>query len=304
MWKEYAIEPACLVKSPASFRSLRMLFGAEQGRWIAKYPDHEWRAEVRKLIAEWPDGLTKKGADIWIERDGGFMFRASDPSYDAKAGWLSNAIRHNSSNRFAKILSCDNPSGHAQVVCPLDDNGDDLGACLASPHQVQVPRTESGIASAVGPLLLRAQELLFVDPNFGNEARFSDLLQAALQIVSRRPHKPSRIEYHFKAGVSPTEFSQSWANKIIPALPSGFSVHFVAWKQRTPGEKLHDRFILAPIGGVNISVGLDTGECEETSLVTRLTAETHAKIWGDYQHGKPTAAFELAKGFPIKLTRP
>jgi hypothetical protein len=39
-------------------------------------------------------------------------------------------------------------------------------------------------------------------------------------------------------------------------------------------------------------------------LRPRLSAAAHKTIWEAYQHGKPTAAFDLAPDFPIILRRP
>lgn len=229
------------------------------------------------------------------------MFSASGATYDPAIDWLPNALRHHETRPFAKILATANPTSHADVVVP--DTQDDLGACLSSPHQISVSRTADALVTAVAPLLAKAQELILIDPNFGPEPRFLDILQGVLKEVARRPQKPSRIEYHFKATVTAAEVLENWAKQIERALPFGFDVSFVAWSEKPDGEKLHDRFILAPIGGVEISVGLDSGKPSQTTRITRLTAKTHDEIWGNYQHATPSA-FNLAPGFPVTLPRP
>jgi hypothetical protein len=245
--------------------------------------------------------VERKRVIEWLSVDKGRFFGAGGDTFDPQTNWLPNALRHHASRPFAKILAKANPEAHADVVIP--DAQDDLGACVPCPHQLSVPRTANGIATAIAPLLAKAQELILIDPNFGPEARFLDILQAVLQELARRPQKPSRIEYHFKANVSAADFSREWQSRIIRALPSGLTVSFLAWSEKPGGEKLHDRFILAPIGGVEVSVGLDTGEPGQTTGLTRMSAERHAKIWADYQHGKPTAAFDLAPCFPINVSR-
>jgi hypothetical protein len=302
MWKEYAIEPACLVQSSESFRFLFSLFGSEQGRWIAKFPS-KWKEQVKSALETSPLRPIERSRVVeWLSVDKGRFFSAGPETYDAQADWLTNAVRHHGTRSFAKILATTNPPPtHPDVVVPMDV--ENLSESLACPHQVAVPRTAEAIVESIAPLLNKAQELLLIDPNFGKEARFLDVLQAILQAVARRQQKPQRIEYHIRS-ISLSEFRQSLEGQIQRLLPPGTAITFVAWSERPNGEKLHDRFVLAPIGGVNVSVGLDTGEPGQTTLVTRLTATAHEKVWAAYQHGKPTADFDLAHGFPIKLSRP
>lgn len=310
MWKEYAIEPVCLVQSRESFRFLYSLFGSEQGRWIAKFPS-KWKEQVKQALETSPLRDVERGRVIEWLRVGRF-FGVGPENYDARVDWLTNAISHHEGRPFAKILATANPATHADVVIP--DSEDNLGDCLACPHQVSVQRTAGEITQAVSPLLQKASSLFLIDPHFDPIPRFLSVLEAILLELRQRQQKPERIEYHFsydalcerlqKLGCSHEYFRRRVKDTIEPLLPPGHSINLFAWISRPGGEKLHDRFILAPIGGVNVSVGLDTGEPGQTTLVTRLGAAAHDKIWAAYQHGKPTAAFDLAPSFPIKLTRP
>jgi hypothetical protein len=292
MWKEYAIEPACVVQSRETLRFLLSNFGSEHGRWIVRLPN-EWKKQVNAALSSSPLREVDRTRVVeWLKLDKGRFFGSGGDTFDPNAPWLPNALRHHASRPFAKILAVSNPDSHTDVVIP--ENEDDLTACLPSPHIVSVERSAPAIVSAAAPLLSKGNELLFIDPHFGPEARFLDVLQAALQAVAQRTQKPQRIEYHFNARISAAEFRQNWERAISRAIPAGLAVSFVAWTERIGGEQLHDRFILAPIGGVDVTVGLDTGTAGQTTRITRLTATTHTKIWADYQHGKPTAAFDLA----------
>lgn len=302
MWKEYAVEPACVVQSPEIFRLLRSNFGTEHGRWIVRFP-RDWKTQVKSALASSPLRDVERSRVLeWLAVDKGRFFGAGGDNYSADASWLRNALTHHASRPFEKILAVENPSSHADVVVPNQE--EDLGACLKCPHMVSIERTPHAMIDAVAPLLAKAGELLFVDPHFGPEVRFLEVLGEALRRVSQRPQKPSRIEYHFEATVSADEFEQEWKARIRRFIPAGLHVSFVAWNERPQGEKLHDRFILAPIGGVELSMGLDAGAPGQTTRVTRLDAATHAKIWADFQHSQATAAFDLGPGFPIQLGHP
>jgi hypothetical protein len=292
MWKEYAIEPACVVQSRETFRFLLSNFGTEHGRWIVRFPK-AWRQQIHAALETSPlRDVDRTRVIEWLKVDKGRFFGAGGDNFSPGVSWLQNALVHHDARPFAKILAVANPDAHADVVVPEAEN--DLGACLACPHIVSVERNASAMVGAVAPLLGKAAELIFIDPHFGPEARFLDVLAAALQRVAQRAQKPSRIEYHFQAKVSAVEFEQNWESRILSAIPAGLTLTFVAWHERPGGEQLHDRFILAPIGGVDVTVGLDTGSPGQTTRITRLTTETHTKIWADYQHGKETAAFDLA----------
>jgi hypothetical protein len=300
MWKEYAVEPACVVQSRETFRYLLSNFGTEHGRWIVRFP-RTWKQQVSSALEASPLRDVDRSRVIeWLKVDKGRFFGAGGDAFSPDTPWLRNALAHHQSRPFEKILAVANPDSHADVVVPEIEN--DLGTCLACPHVLSVARNADAMVGAVAPLLAKATELLFIDPHFGPEARFLDFLATALQRVAKRAQKPSRIEYHFKATASAIEFEQTWKSKILRAIPAGLPVRFVAWDERPGGEQLHDRFVLVPFGGVSFSVGLDTGAPGQTTLVTRLSNAAHKTIWDAYQPA--TAAFDLAPSFPFNLSRP
>ena len=88
----------------------------------------------------------------------------------------------------------------------------------------------------------------------------------------------------------------------VRRLPPRLSLELYAWRVRENGEGMHDRFILGENYGLEFSYGLDSAPTGQTTGVTRLAKDRHEKFWRAYQRN--TAAFDLAAGFPIKLTRP
>ena len=62
------------------------------------------------------------------------------------------------------------------------------------------------------------------------------------------------------------------------------------WKEREGGEKLHNRYILTDIGGVQFGVGLDEGEPGTTDDIARLSVDTFRKRFEDY--AGPNFAFD------------
>jgi hypothetical protein len=316
MWKEYAIEPACLVQSRERFRFLYPLFGTEHGRWIVKIPA-KWDNLVREELNTSPLRDVERSRVIEWLKDKGRFLSAGQPNYDPHPDWLANAERHHRLRPFTMILATTNPRNHSDVIRPLDEESaaeiKKLEEGLACPSPISVARTPDAITEAIAPLLYKATTaLLFIDPHFDHVPRFITVLTSILERVKEQGIKPERIEYHFSYTALSKRLQENNARhpyfvtmvsqKIEAILPLGFSISLFAWEQRNGGEQLHDRFILAQIGGVNISGGLDSGAPGETTLITRLLKEPHSKVWNDFQ--RPTAAFDLAPGYPFTISRP
>ena len=79
-------------------------------------------------------------------------------------------------------------------------------------------------------------------------------------------------------------------DKLPSILPAGVLLTVYRWKNREGGEKLHNRYILADIGGVSFNTGLDEGAPGTTDDVSRLGYHTYAKRWDDY--AGPNFAFD------------
>ena len=64
------------------------------------------------------------------------------------------------------------------------------------------------------------------------------------------------------------------------------------WKNRIGGERLHNRYILTYIGGVQFGVGLDDGDPGATDDVTRLDTDVYRRRMQDYSEAEPAVDLE------------
>ena len=73
-------------------------------------------------------------------------------------------------------------------------------------------------------------------------------------------------------------------------IPQGLKVIFRQWQEKPGGEKLHNRYILTDIGGVDFGTGLDEGDAGQTDDIKLLGKERFKIRWQQYAGDNP--AFE------------
>ncbi len=294
MWKEYAVQPECLVQSKDAFRALFCAFGWEHGRLIAKYPTKDWERLVHEALGQSPLGdVARKWVEEKLRTEKHRLVRGGRP-FDPTVLWLQNAEnQQTTAHPFAAIIAQGNPRAHPQVS--LAEDLTDATPHFLSPGNQYVPRACSDMATPVRPLLTRSREVLFIDPHFGGlEERFLKVLRAMLSQITSPVDRPTRIEYHLAQNslcLDHAEFTRRLQRLLGPSVPAGTLIKFLLWEQRPGGETLHDRFVLTELGGVDFSVGLDEGAPGETTKVSRLSHLACEKIRRDYSLA--TAAFDL-----------
>src|ERR687892_2444801 len=80
--------------------------------------------------------------------------------------------------------------------------------------------------------------------------------------------------------------------RYLPTLvPAGLILIVRRWTNRAGGERLHNRYVLTDIGGVQFGVGLDEGDPGTTDDVTRLDTDAYRRRMEDYTGAAP--AFDL-----------
>lgn len=294
MWKEYAVEPECLVQSKDSFRYLFHQFGWDHGRLIAQYPTKDWLRLVHEALTQSSLGDV---ARTWVveklQNEKHRLVPGGRP-YTPTLPWLENAENQQATaNPFDGIIAQENPHQSGHII--LADDLTDTTPVFTSPSTLPVPRTSIDMAACVRHLLTRSREVVFVDPYFGGlEERFFTVLVAMLTHLTTAPVRVTRIEYHLAQKslcLDHAEFARRLHRRLSRDLPPGLSIDFLLWEQRPGGEILHDRFVLTDLGGVYFSVGLDEGDAGQTTQVSRLSRTAHEKIWRDYTVA--TTAFDL-----------
>ncbi len=113
------------------------------------------------------------------------------------------------------------------------------------------------------------------------------------QLVLREKSVP---EYETTPGPTASEHK---AQSLIAArhiLPPNGRLTVIATRQRNQGEKLHDRFALSELGGVQFSVGLDDGEPGETDTAALMSRVTYLEQWRKYYE---ELAFDVVEKWTI-----
>ena len=221
-----------------------------------------------------------------------------NPQHD----WLTNTEAEHLHRPFHAILAKTNPNQREFV---LEGDGIDethplwnVGiTCVISP-------TAQEMAACVALLLRISREVLFVDPHFRpQEFRHRRPLEAFLSAVleQRCGMLPTRIEIHTGDSLGYDYFKTECKQRLPSIVPEGIQVHIVRWREKDGGEKLHNRYILADMGGVSFGVGLDDGADGETDEVTLLEDKTYR--FRRAQYIGPEPAFELVDKLMIEGKR-
>lgn len=297
MIHEYALEPELVASwhDPLKFRFFVEQFGFGTGRVVSRYPK-KWRNLV------WDAFNTTSGntaSPVARTRMTKLLKQLTKPEvkrlervWDEARDWLANAEMEHERRPFHAILAHDNPRAYANVMREADIL-DDTAADWDAPHTRVVERTAEEMATCVAPMVRCATKILFVDPHFrATEERFRKPLSAFLRIVDARASEIT-LELHTADRAdkpSWTEFRRECEDKLPPVLPAGMPLSVYRWKEREGGEKLHNRYILTDIGGVQFGAGLDEGEPGTTDDIARLSADTFRKRFEDY--AGPNFAFD------------
>jgi len=284
MIHEYALEPEFV----ASWHD-RLLgrffieqFGFGTGRVVSRYPK-KWR----KLVWDAFQAAFGAGAgEIERKRVEELLARLTAPEvrrpgcvWDDARGWLENAEWENERRPFHAILSRDNPRGRPNVVRADDVLAGTPKAWLA-PGSIVVERTAASMADGVASMLRSATRIVFVDPHFrAIRPEFNRPLSAFLQIV-RAAGSQAAIELHTaeRADAPPWDSFRRECEDYLPRIiPKSLTLAVRRWKNRVGGERLHNRYILTDVGGVQFGVGLDEGDPGATDDVTLLSAEAYRR---------------------------
>ena len=87
--------------------------------------------------------------------------------------------------------------------------------------------------------------------------------------------------------------SNYFVSQCRKVIPREVRIRIVCWSERAGGEKLHNRYILTDIGGVQFGIGLDDsdGFPGQTDDLYLLDREQFAMRWAQYT--QPNPAFKL-----------
>ncbi len=278
MLHEFAVDPEAL-STWHGFRYLIERFGVDQGRLISKFPSN-WKRRVYDSTSNCRD-VEKKKIEVQLKSIDAKLI-ANGRAFGNHPQWLPNAEDEHVRMPFRAIISTSNPQRSPHVLL-ADELSDEINLWSIR-REAKVEREAASMSSCVTLLFRASQIILFVDPHFKPEAwRYRKTLMSFLQTAIATGRTFVRIEYHLNCQLPIDYFVKSLRELLLPKMPNGCQVTFFRWEQRSPGEKLHARYILTDIGGFRFEAGLDDGEQGETIDIGILEHELYSERWQDYQ---------------------
>ena len=301
----YAIEPKALIawaKNRWATKFIMDNFGIGKSRLFAEFPQlKNWRKQLRRSF----DTLSDKEKTNAVE-----LFKhltekciVSEPfEYDGNLAWIDNAIIEMDKQNFQAIIAEENLKN---TPCVLKSNysGEWPSKYWEVDDGVVIPRQAEFIANAVYPMIRNSQKVVFIDPYFRiDKPKWHAPLKSIFDKVSAdRKKSCKKIDFEIHIGdfqeLSEKFYKDENGPKLYKILPEGASVTVFRWKQRSNGEKLHNRYILTDIGGVQFGIGLDEGKEGETDEITLMNRRQYLTRWEQYCSDSP--AFELDFKFSV-----
>ena len=297
MIHEFAVDPELLEYwcQERPFRFWRSQFGVGQQRMATAHPSRaKWkklaRSVVQRLAAAPEVQGTKAAANLeWLFRSmTEVAIDRQQGQYDGNLRWLENALLANSHQPFQGILTHRDDRAEPCLIDARDFPPD--GAAWDVEAAGPVARSADAIVARLDPMLRASRHLILVDPHVDFTApRYTNTLAALLRrffdgrdvttleacIVVGDGRSRAETERLSRARTR----GQAWHDA---ALPGGASVQVEMVAQRAQGEKVHDRFVLTELGGVQFSVGLDEGDPGETDTAQLLNRPTYDHAWRVY----------------------
>jgi hypothetical protein len=289
----FALEPELVATwgNRSDYRYFIDKFGLGTPRVVLEYPrTHKWKNRVLRAAESVGDmELQRVTALVGILSERMARF-TPDQSLDGNLSWLENVERE----RISPIIARNNPRNNSNIIV-----GSAFGE-LAEPRWdlkqgMPVARKALEMAGAVSSLLPNCSEVILVDPHFGLEnPRYRRPFEAFCRAIMNGRRTPiHRVVVMSSSTKVRFSFFKSECEEWLPKIvPPGLTVSCVRLCDAQRPEKLHNRYILTEIGGVQFAKGLDDGKDGETDDVTILSREQYELRWSQY--GSNCLAFDVA----------
>jgi len=275
MFYEYAVDPAAL----SNWERVRFFFdafGPWKGRFLTDFPSRKWR----KMIY---DGLNcgdmekKRIEERLRSLDTRVFSRRAGSSYNDAQSWIDNALAEHGRLPFRAIIAAgDRAEDFVLDAADLDDRH----ALWAVPQGRLIVRQAEALTEALRVLIARSKRVVVIDPYFR-----ADQHDKRVMLVSICALSGGEVEVHFADGEALPGYRlcMEHAARALPgSIPEGKTVTLHCWSERAGGARLHNRYLLTEIGGVQFGDGIESGRPGQTDRVSILEESTRAALWADF----------------------
>jgi len=147
-----------------------------------------------------------------------------------------------------------------------------------------VDRDPVQVVALLRLLLQVSSHVAYVDPHFRADQADKASMLAAFCRALRTTVVP--VEVHWSdepQGMPSYKVCMGYADRALPGmLPLGVSVTLKCWRQRSGGDRLHNRYLLTDVAGVQFGDSIERGSAGEQDRVSILDEPSRAKLWAQY----------------------
>lgn len=292
MIHEYAIEPRLIAMAGerSRYRFWTREFGLGTPRIMAQLPKlTKWKSQVLKALDSDLGEIEQARVVELIQYLSSNSSMREGAAYDGSQPWIDNALTEHQRQPFQAILATTNSKeDEAVLVSDPPDSIDDAAPLWLLPRGVCVSRKASDMAAAVGCMLRSCREVVFIDPYFrSSNPRHYRVMEKLLCAIAHGRVAGAIRRLEICSGSDPKipsieRLEQEFRRGLAKFLEPNTMLTLRKLTQKSGGEKLHNRYILTDLGGVQFGIGLDDGEEGETDDVTLLEKDQYLKRWSQY----------------------
>jgi hypothetical protein len=277
---EYAVSPK-LFSSEQYAMFLYQAFGRDAGRLLCEYPRKRWGAlAVAVIKSSVADGDLQKRLIAAVTALARSAVSRQGEHWQDGASWIENAITEHGRIPFRSILWEGPGQPHACARTPsitLCEEAD-----WRSQPSIHVQRTAIEMVRPLTDLLQLSRRVVLIDRNFNPaDGRWVNVLLETVRVLRDSPRQP-RVDHlglivSNMNGIPDHAFERLARDSIALRLPPGVTVQF----DMKMSNRLHARYVLTDLGGVQFADGLDELAGAAPTLISRLSYDSYQIEWED-----------------------
>jgi hypothetical protein len=284
MFHEYAVDPSVLWTWDRT-RVFLDAFGPLKGRFLAEFP-RRWKRMVFERL-RCPDVERHKIVERLASLDPRVFSPRTHAAYDPNQLWLENALIEHRRLRFRAIIAEGGGSADVLDAGVVDDRSD---LWRVEPG-CMVPRQAAAYVKVLDLLLRASRKIVYVSPFL--RADQPDKTAPVVAICAALARSAVDFEIHFRDEPRSYALCMSDAARYLPRLlPAGSKVTLRCWKERAGGARLHNRYLLTDVGGVQFGDEIEDGDPAHQDRMSILDEPSLARLWNHHTGTPP--AFDAA----------